>query len=389
MAAHQYWRLYCTAGSSTITALSEVEFHATIGGADQTGSGTPSADSDTGGTYPASLAFDNNNATQWVSSATYPHWLKYDFGVSTPVDVVEYTMRPRTASATDVPTAWQLQWSDDGASWTLADARSGISWSAGTTKTMLVPSGYARAVLDDVATLGVFWRLGDTSGASASDSSGNARTGTYVNTPTLGVDSLNATDTADKSVSLSGVSHEYVISADGGGANNIAFELILKMSDYPVSDTAICFCASGYDYSSKDKILYIKSNGTLAFNVYDGAGKTATSSGTLPLNHSVHVVALCDGSNAKIYINGVNDGSVACGNGFAITSGRILLGGKPSGGGYAEITGNVDEFAAYSSLSEARIAAHYAQFTSVTAPGGSYPELIVPITRIFNPEIFR
>jgi hypothetical protein len=77
---------------------------------------------------------------------------------------------------------------------------------------------YAQEVLADTPV--GWWRLDETSGTTAADSSGNGRDGTYVNTPTLGASGLLAADPTVGSVRLSELANEYVEIAD-----NNAFSL--------------------------------------------------------------------------------------------------------------------------------------------------------------------
>lgn len=142
MAAHRYWRLLFSAvGSGSAVAVGEVEFHAVGGGADQTGSGTASADSE----YPdwvAGNAFADNGVAYtstgcWSSTNTsLPHWLVYDFGSGNDVIVEEYTLQAHdNAYQNELPAAWQFQYSDNAADWTTVDTQSGISWAVSEVKT--------------------------------------------------------------------------------------------------------------------------------------------------------------------------------------------------------------------------------------------------------------
>lgn len=69
---------------------------------------------------------------------------------------------------------------------------------------------YAESVLnlDPVA----YWRLGESSGTTAVDASGNGHTGTYVNTPTLGVAGALSAD-ADTAVAFTRASSQRVTTA--------------------------------------------------------------------------------------------------------------------------------------------------------------------------------
>jgi F5/8 type C domain len=114
MATHRYWRLYCTAGNGEPNlSLAEIQLRASLGGADETGSGTASS---SGGT--AANGFDNNNTTLvTTTSGAYPHWIAYDFGAGNEKDIVEIAINTRTQIRYS-PTDFQLQWSDDNSAWT-------------------------------------------------------------------------------------------------------------------------------------------------------------------------------------------------------------------------------------------------------------------------------
>lgn len=117
--SHRYWRLRINSvtSDSGVTIL-ELEFRTTSGGADQTGSGTASASSTFSGA-PASNAFDNSIATNWSSdfSNTWPQSISYDFGagVYKNIGAVLFTPFGNLARA---PTNLDLQYSDDGTTWT-------------------------------------------------------------------------------------------------------------------------------------------------------------------------------------------------------------------------------------------------------------------------------
>lgn len=129
MSAHRYWRLYISAsGGSSYIGFAEIELRESAGGSDATGSGTASASQAYGG-YPASAAVDNNTATEW---AAYPYgapqWWAYDFGSGVTKDIKEIVITPRTTYYTEAPGTFDLQYSDDGSSWTTKHTFSGISW---------------------------------------------------------------------------------------------------------------------------------------------------------------------------------------------------------------------------------------------------------------------
>lgn len=110
-------------------------------GADQCSGGTASASGILGG-YPASSAFDNNNATTWINNNSLPCWLEYDFG--TDKTIRKYTIRARDSSGNvQSPTAWTLEYYN-GSSWVAADTVSGeTGWSNSEQRIFTVDSAYS------------------------------------------------------------------------------------------------------------------------------------------------------------------------------------------------------------------------------------------------------
>jgi hypothetical protein len=132
MAAHRYWRLYVTEvnGAVNVTSVRELELHTTVGGADVTGTGTAFA-SGADASFPASAAFDNTS-TPWRQTAALPVYVGYDFGAGNDKDIVEISITAQTVN--QVPVSWQLQYSDDFATWTpLYTVGSATGYSSGTT----------------------------------------------------------------------------------------------------------------------------------------------------------------------------------------------------------------------------------------------------------------
>jgi len=64
--------------------------------------GTASADNEYSGDYNADKAFDNNEGTRWATQPTaYPHWLKYDLGVSVTKTVSKIRIKMYTDANND------------------------------------------------------------------------------------------------------------------------------------------------------------------------------------------------------------------------------------------------------------------------------------------------
>lgn len=151
VAAHRYWQINISAtesGSAT-PIIPEMELRTAIGGADQTGSGTASG---VGGT-PAS-AFDNNTTTAWSSSGNFASlggWqLSYDFGSGNNKEIVELAITTSASfTANQSPSAFKVQYSDDGKAWkTKWAVSSSTGWTQGITRTFTSPaSGSGRQVV--------------------------------------------------------------------------------------------------------------------------------------------------------------------------------------------------------------------------------------------------
>lgn len=124
MAAHRHWRLYITAtgGDPNYTQIAELELRAAIGGADQTGAGTASALTALSG-FEASKAVDNTTSSKWSTTVgnVTPTWIAYDFGAGNDVDIVEVAVAcAGTAFDARGPRVFDVEWSDDGSTWTTA-----------------------------------------------------------------------------------------------------------------------------------------------------------------------------------------------------------------------------------------------------------------------------
>jgi len=76
-------------------------------------------------------AFDSNSATKWFAgNGVKTGWIAYQFAAAASHIVTSYAL----TSANDVPTrnpsAWQLQGSNDGQTWTTLDTRTGQTFAA-------------------------------------------------------------------------------------------------------------------------------------------------------------------------------------------------------------------------------------------------------------------
>lgn len=118
VAAHRYWSinvLDADQRGNVLPGLSEIEFRATVGGADMTSPGGPLTLSRTPSSGTVADMIDGNTSTrcQWSG---YPTRVAYDF--TTPVVVGEIAIAPNSDAVNRSPADYTLDWSDDGVTWT-------------------------------------------------------------------------------------------------------------------------------------------------------------------------------------------------------------------------------------------------------------------------------
>ena len=86
-------------------------------------SGVASASSEQSSSYPAWNAMDKNGGTRWNSSGAMPQWLQYQFASGKVINGYEFS----AFNATQNPSNFTLQASNDGSTWTTLDTQTGKS----------------------------------------------------------------------------------------------------------------------------------------------------------------------------------------------------------------------------------------------------------------------
>lgn len=238
---------------------------------------------------------------------------------------------------------------------------------------------YGRAVYDDEPT--TYWRLDETSGTTAADTSDNGATGNYVGGVSLGAPQAIEVGTG---VTLDGTSGNVVSSSPSGGPSTYSAELWFATSTTRGGKLLGFGNAQTGLSSSYDKQIYMTNAGHLIFGVYNGGFDLVTSPTALNDGQWHHVVATQDATGMRLYI----DDQLAGTNGASTNQayqGYWRVGGdslnwwpdQPTSHYFA---GNIDEVAIYgSALSAARVDAHY------TASGRTGPDTIAPVVSISAP----
>lgn len=220
---------------------------------------------------------------------------------------------------------------------------------------------YSDEVLADNPWL--YWKLDETSGTTASDSSGNGRNGTYTNSPTL---NQTALINEGKSVDFDGTNDhvKYTLGADFTGSFTMECWIDCDTyTAYPGVFGAWNANSSG-NYGSN---LQLSNNGTFDINIarsnFTFWESNTGGYGSVSVDTRYHVALVVDDSadTAKLYINGSQAGSTVTGLGAVGlgANGKELRVGSLGGiGGFWN--GQIQGFAVYdTALSAARIEAHY------------------------------
>lgn len=223
--------------------------------------------------------------------------------------------------------------------------------------TFAIPSGHVEAAMFAAEVLADnpigYWRLNETSGTTAFDSSGNERDGTYVDGVTLGATGGLPGD--DAAASFDGLSGYVQLPGVWGNTSAVTVEAFVNVqaarsSDIQaiVSSTTISFLHFQLDDEGGNNVVY-------------GRGALLPNIGENPLNVWRHVALVSKPGFSQLYVDGQPFGPSSSAGGLTITSSPDN--GVRIGSGYNQIRffdGLVDEVAIYdTALSEERILKHF------------------------------
>lgn len=220
---------------------------------------------------------------------------------------------------------------------------------------------YRDVVLEDTPSL--YLRLNEASGTLALDSSGNSRNGTYTGSPTLGSSGALRND-ADTAATFSGTGQYVTLGDILDFAATAAFSLECWVK--PNNDGAYTYqrliSKETSDGSGRQgwTLWRNKSNNNLGFERYlNDASDAKTVSNVLPAGAWTHIVATYDGTNMRLYINGVVQGSPQASSKSLVNHGDALRVGSDVYSD-SDFGGRIDEVAVYDyALSATRALYHY------------------------------
>jgi PKD repeat protein len=247
-------------------------------------------------------------------------------------------------------------------------------------RTVAVPPApadpYGKAVYDSGPDL--YWRLGEASGATAADASGNDRTGSYGSGVGLGVPGA-LSGTSNTAVSVDGTPAGTVVSPGPvQGPTTYAMEALFKTTTTS-GGKIIGFGNSATGNSGNyDRHVYLTNDGRLVFGAWTGVANTVTSAATYNDGAWHHVVATGGPAGMALYVDGALTGTNP-NTGAENYSGYWRVGGdnlnfwpdQPSSG---YLNGSIDEVATYSTqLTAAQVQAHWTRTGLAPAPPNQPP----------------
>ena len=123
------WRFYFSAPQGTtyeLVGLWDIYMYSEIGGTNICTDGTVHSSGSTNG--PPDNAFDDDPATWWLS-INAPAWIEFVFSSAVPIQ--RYAIYERTSYTEYAPRHWELQYSNDGSTYTAFDYRTNVVWGSG------------------------------------------------------------------------------------------------------------------------------------------------------------------------------------------------------------------------------------------------------------------
>jgi hypothetical protein len=218
-------------------------------------------------------------------------------------------------------------------------------------------SGYSSIILAD--TPQAYYRLDETSGTSATDSSGNSNTGTYSGAGyTLASPGCLQTD-GDKGVlftsSSGSISLPTALNANGWSGVSSECWVIPTTTGPAAGHFYILF--NGPSVGNNGYQWLMNGSPTLEFFVGNGTtGKTIGVASPFVSGSKFHLVGTYDGANVKMYVNGVMVTSTAFAGGNISNSGTPTIDAAST----SFFPGTIDEVAIYNyALTQTQVTKHY------------------------------
>lgn len=196
-----------------------------------------------------------------------------------------------------------------------------------------------------------YWRLDETSGTTAADSSGNGRTGTYVNTPTLAAVGPVVLETPNRAAQFAAASSERVDVAYAAALNPATVTVEAWIYRTGTGTDAIVTSLT----ANRGYRLQLSATNTVQWSVGTGASTlTVTGSTVIPASTWTHILATSTGSTQLVYINGALE-TLGVNTYAAALSGTLQIGADNSTNYF---DGRIGEVAVYAAALPAVAARH-------------------------------
>jgi len=216
---------------------------------------------------------------------------------------------------------------------------------------------YSTAVLADSPV--VYYRLDESSGTTANDSSGNGNNAIYTSRAIL--NQAGATSDGDAAIAGNG---ETLITGGGSilptGATPRSVEVWFKTTATPSSPYGSTLVAWGTESSNEMFAIKVYSSTMLKLTNWTNGYYFTVPAGANTLDGKWHyMVVTFDGSNATVYYDNHNLGTQTVSFNTALSSVGLVLGSQ-TGNNDSPFNGGLDEVAIYNKvLTPAQISAHY------------------------------
>ncbi len=207
----------------------------------------------------------------------------------------------------------------------------------------------------------VYWRLGESSGAVARDTSGSAYDGTLTGVSAYGRPGA-VTGTTDTAIQLNGTSGSVAAQQTWGAPREFTTEAWFRTTTTSGGRIVGFGSSSSGLSSSYDRMVCMRNDGKLSFGVSSGGQQTVVSPAAYNDGAWHHVVATHGPAGMRLYVDGIERGANA-----GVTSGASYTGYWRAGGdrcwtgtSSSYFAGTLDEVAVYPrALSASSIAEHF------------------------------
>lgn len=235
--------------------------------------------------------------------------------------------------------------------------------SIGTANTLtLYRIGYTPIVSGDFPL--AYYRLGESSGTTATDFTGNNYTATYSATGVTYSQTGAVPNDTNTAVLLNGTTGKVTLPASLNPTNgSFTFECWIKVASYPGSNKSFLANYNTVTSVSKGAGLQINSTGQLLWTIANSGGTfVSITSSSISVGSFHHVVGTYDGSVSRFYL----DGAIVSNTTTTINPGtdQVQIGSSPFND-YCACT--IDEVAIYNrALSQAEVLEHYTNGSNPT-----------------------